>query len=829
MLGCCCLSAMSMESDASSPIEISASGCPVTTEQNTSMEGPNIDDSGASKGVPPLLSCKGFLPFAQSFCGLKFKQDEVMSPLENSDTEGTGLTTHVPFNSLTNSADFRETQDNVLMPSQTVGVAGVLYKWVNFGKGWRARWFVLQDGVLSYYKVHGPRKITFNNEMHKTFRIIGEKSQRLMKKREKLVQLPKSVGEVHLQISSIRKSKSDDRRFYIHTGTKTLHIRSESKEDRTAWLDALNAVKEGFPQSTSPQHLLPYDKVSFSTEKLRDRLLEEGVPEDVIKDCEMIMKAEFSVLEEYLEALKQRYIDLLERLKQLEAEKLELETALVDESHDRVDGHEQVETETDTDDEQDHHIGVEADTEDEDVYFDTRESLSAESFGHSPSNSRQASAKSIGQSLRSDSVRARSLQENGNFGDSEIARPDYQHVERRKRLPEPKEKERSFSLWSIIKDNIGKDLTSICLPVYFNEPLSTLQRCFEEMEYSYLLDRAYEWGKQGNSLMMILHVAAFAVSGYCSTKGRTCKPFNPLLGETYEADYPDKGLRFFSEKVSHHPVIVACHCEGRNWLFWGDSTLKSRFWGRSIQLDPVGVLTLRFADGQTFQWSKVSTSIYNLILGQLYCDHYGIMHIQGNKDLSCKLKFKEQSIIDRNPHQVQGYVHDRNGNKLATLFGKWDESMYFVPGDFATKPKGYEPMSEAVLLWRCNDPPEFPTRYNLTAFAITLNELTPGLKEKLPPTDSRLRPDQRHLEDGEYELANAEKLRLEKKQRQARKLQERGWKAHWFQKGKNCDTFEYIGGYWEARENGKWDRCPDIFGHSMPVESLNNVLPCLRL
>lgn len=50
--------------------------------------------------------------------------------------------------------------------------------------------------------------------------------------------------------------------------------------------------------------------------------------------------------------------------------------------------------------------------------------------------------------------------------------------------------------------------------------------------------------------MRILNVAAFAVSGYASTDGRNCKPFNPLLGETYEADYPDKGVRFFSEKVS---------------------------------------------------------------------------------------------------------------------------------------------------------------------------------------------------------------------------------------------------------------------------------------
>ena len=49
--------------------------------------------------------------------------------------------------------------------------------------------------------------------------------------------------------------------------------------------------------------------------------------------------------------------------------------------------------------------------------------------------------------------------------------------------------------------------------------------------------------------MRTVYVAAFAASGYASTEGRLCKPFNPLLGETYEADFPEKGIRFFSEKV----------------------------------------------------------------------------------------------------------------------------------------------------------------------------------------------------------------------------------------------------------------------------------------
>lgn len=39
----------------------------------------------------------------------------------------------------------------------------------------------------------------------------------------------------------------------------------------------------------------------------------------------------------------------------------------------------------------------------------------------------------------------------------------------------------------------------------------------------------------------------------------------------------------------------------------------------------------------------------------------------------------------------------------------------------------------------------------MTKFAICLNELTAGLKERLPPTDSRLRPDQHALEQGVFD------------------------------------------------------------------------------
>lgn len=77
--------------------------------------------------------------------------------------------------------------------------------------------------------------------------------------------------------------------------------------------------------------------------------------------------------------------------------------------------------------------------------------------------------------------------------------------------------------------------------------------------------------------------------------------------------------------------------------------------------------------------------------------------------------------------QVQGIVQDKHGKTVATLFGKWDESMHYVDGDCSGKGK-FESLSDAHLLWKRSKPPKFPTRYNLTRFAITMNELLPGLK-----------------------------------------------------------------------------------------------------
>ena len=58
----------------------------------------------------------------------------------------------------------------------------------------------------------------------------------------------------------------------------------------------------------------------------------------------------------------------------------------------------------------------------------------------------------------------------------------YEHP--RTTLPITSDNRPSVSLWAILKGSIGKDLTKISFPVYFNEPTSMLQRMAEDMEFS---------------------------------------------------------------------------------------------------------------------------------------------------------------------------------------------------------------------------------------------------------------------------------------------------------------------------------------------------------
>ena len=106
-----------------------------------------------------------------------------------------------------------------------------------------------------------------------------------------------------------------------------------------------------------------------------------------------------------------------------------------------------------------------------------------------------------------------------------------------------------------------------------------------------------------------------------------------------------------------------------------------------------------------------------------------------------------------------------------------------------------------------------------------MNYLPRQLRPLIAPTDSRLRPDQRALENGDMKLATSEKNRLEEKQRAIKKyIDKKGIvsKPYYFDEWTNPDDtsriyYRYNGTYFERDRKAKdWSRLPDIFTERLP-------------
>jgi hypothetical protein len=199
-----------------------------------------------------------------------------------------------------------------------------------------------------------------------------------------------------------------------------------------------------------------------------------------------------------------------------------------------------------------------------------------------------------------------------------------------------------------------------------------------------------------------------------------------------------------------------------------------------------------------FSWflrKKPSSFMRNLMMGTKYLEHVGAMTIENvTTNDRCVLEFKESGYWG-SANAVSGTVHSASGKSLANLEGKWDENIVRTLDE-----------SRFQLLWRISPfPKDCKDCYGFTSFAITLNEIAPDLQRRLPPTDSRYRPDIRALEEGDLNTAEAEKQRVEEAQRERRR-NGKDQQPRWFRQ--EGDEWVYSGGYWEQRERGWRDIRP---------------------
>jgi hypothetical protein len=174
---------------------------------------------------------------------------------------------------------------------------------------------------------------------------------------------------------------------------------------------------------------------------------------------------------------------------------------------------------------------------------------------------------------------------------------------------------------------------------------------------------------------------------------------------------------------------------------------------------------------------------------------------------------------------------DSTGNVTYHIAGRWDSQLVARKADgvhTALNPNVNidEPHSPSphqyILLWRNTEKPKAP--FNLTPFAITLNDCPENLQQYLPPTDCRLRPDQRAFELGRYDRANVLKQKQEEFQRTTRKKREERilppHKPKWFEARTDLDTGERVWApirdgdqvlYWKEREKAFYSEDKDTW------------------
>ncbi|EEF30051.1 oxysterol-binding protein-related protein 3A [Ricinus communis] len=359
------------------------------------------------------------------------------------------------------------------------------------------------------------------------------------------------------------------------------------------------------------------------------------------------------------------------------------------------------------------------------------------------------------------------------------------------------------SYWKMMQKYIGSDVTSmVTLPVLIFEPMSMLQKMAELMEYSHLLDLADECE---DPYMRLVYAASFFISVYYAYQ-RTWKPFNPILGETYEL-VNHGGLTFISEQVSHHPPISAGHAESEHFTYDITSKVKTKFLGNSIEIYPLGRtrVTLK-RDGVVLDLVPPLTKVSNLIFGRTWIDSPGEMVLTnmttGDKVV---LYFQPCGWFGAGRYEVDGYVYNSAEEPKVLMTGKWNESMSYQPCDLEGEPR---PGTELKEVWRVAEAPK-NDKYQFTHFAHKINSFDTAPK-KLLASDSRLRPDRYALEKGDLSKAGHEKSSLEERQRAEKRNREakgQQFVPKWFDQTSeihptpwgDLEVYQYNGKYTEHR------------------------------
>ena len=358
------------------------------------------------------------------------------------------------------------------------------------------------------------------------------------------------------------------------------------------------------------------------------------------------------------------------------------------------------------------------------------------------------------------------------------------------------------------------------LPIQFNEPLNTLQKECERFFFCYLLNKASEEKKPE---MKFAQITAFITAEMSMSIGRILKPMIPLVGETYE--YVDNNLkyRFFAEEVQRMPGHISAYIvEGEKWKYWGDNrnTSSFRFFSGAYGVDFGNKIHLELYNEEhkdkfdRFIYNRPSALLKGILINKLHYDYNGEINITSPDypNIICNVEYvsdyNEEGII--RGKIVKGEDID-NGDILYKIGGNWKKEIYITDADDNNK----------TVLFTVKEEEYFKNsveKYVIPEYCCNLNYLPNELKEIIPVSDTRNRPDQKEYEIGSTEKSQEIKAVLEEMQVYKQDILDKNKKEYipvYFSNEYNEVSkdfvFTYKGGYWEDRKKKQFKKLKNVF------------------
>eukprot|EP00757_Euglenozoa_sp_SAG-D1_P022588 gene22588-1346_t len=170
----------------------------------------------------------------------------------------------------------------------------------------------------------------------------------------------------------------------------------------------------------------------------------------------------------------------------------------------------------------------------------------------------------------------------------------------------------------------GKDLVSVSLPVIFFEPRSFLERLSDNWKLAPIYMKKAVQAE--SPVERLKYVVTFVIAGLHFNVAAK-KPFNPILGETFQARLAD-GTRIMSEQTAHHPPVSSWDVRGPKeypYRFTGEGCWNASMSANSVKGKQDGRNVARFEDGTEITWALPGVCVSGVMMGSRTLEYQGEM------------------------------------------------------------------------------------------------------------------------------------------------------------------------------------------------------------